>query len=398
MNIEELLEAYLDCRKNKRYTLGALAFEVNCEEELMALYRDVMSGTYSIRPSISFIVDHPVKREVFAADFRDRIIHHWLAGKLNRLFEKKFIYDSYACRKSKGTLFGVKRIKRFIARCSKGYTQDCYILRCDIRGFFMNIDRGLLCRMVDDFIVSNYGGADIDLVRKLTTMVIENDPIVGCHINSSYNKWDGLPADKSIFTNNGVPMPNGYLPASHKTAHNKGIPIGNLTSQLFANFYLNSFDHYMKHHQGEKYYGRYMDDFIIVHPSKEHLVKQIEVCRTYLKDQLKLQLHPHKIYLQHYSKGVRFLGVGIKHGALLTGQRTIKGAYRTIDHYNGMAQKRKLTKEQLVAFRQSLNSYWGLMVHHNSYKLRKKMANDISGWICNDVSYAGYRMIRLKKT
>ncbi|MCC8187976.1 MAG: RNA-directed DNA polymerase [Bacteroides sp.] len=273
MTFEEIMEAYMQCRKNKRYTREVLAFEVDCEQKLQQLYDELSSGSYQIGPSKVFIVEYPVRREVFAASFRDRILHHWLHMKLNPLFEREFIYDTYGCRTGKGTLFGIRRVKRFIASCSRSYTQDCYILRCDIRGFFMNIDRNILAGKLDAFIRSRYKGEDIEEVRRLTRQVVMVNPVEGCQVNSVRTKWDGLPRDKSIFTTNGYAMPNGFPSLFDEVNRQKGIPIGNLTSQLFANFYLNGLDHFVKHTLGLGYYGRYMDDFVMVHPDKEFLLK-----------------------------------------------------------------------------------------------------------------------------
>ncbi len=141
IEISEVFEAYFDCRKNKRNTANALAYEIDYENKLLQLHKEINDGTYKIGRSIAFIVNKPVKREIFAADFRDRVVHHLIINKLNHLFEKQFIYDSYSCRKGKGTLFGINRIDSFIRKCSKNYTRDCYILKLDIKGFFMHIDK-----------------------------------------------------------------------------------------------------------------------------------------------------------------------------------------------------------------------------------------------------------------
>lgn len=392
------MEAYMDCRKNKRYTREALSFEIDCERNLMELYRDLTGGTYRIGPSTVFVVTKPVKREVFAASFRDRIVQHWIILRLNPLFEKEFIYDSYACRKNKGTLFGVKRIRRFIARCSEGYTKDCYVLRCDIKGFFMNIDRSILLGIANRFVQDKYHGPDKKFIISLLSMIIMHDPTENCRVNSIPKLWDGLPPDKSIFTNNGMPMPNGFLPAAY--AHRKqpkGIPIGNLTSQIFANLYLNGMDHYIKHDLGEKYYGRYMDDFIVVHRSRERLLELTYIFRNYLADKLKLQLHPNKVTLMHYSKTVNFLGVGIKKGVLLTGKRTKAGLYNTLYHYNISAGKRDLNFDELEAFRQSMNSYLGLAVHYRSYTMRKDVFEKFSPALKRLAYGRNYSKVMLRK-
>ena len=140
VTLAELLGAYYSCRRNKRNTMNALSFEVDYESELMALRDEINSGCYVPGRSVAFVVDKPVQREIFAADFRDRVVHHLIINKLNPLFERAFIYDSYACRVGKGTLFGINRLDTFIRRCSQNYSRDCYVLKLDIRGFFMHIN------------------------------------------------------------------------------------------------------------------------------------------------------------------------------------------------------------------------------------------------------------------
>lgn len=410
IEFSQLMDAYMECRRHKRNSLAALAFEVDLEHNLVKLYDDIVSGAYRISPSVAFVVEKPVQREVFAADFRDRIVHHLLMQMLTPHLEQKFIFDSYACRKGRGTLFGIKRIKRFIAQCSAGYTKDCYILKCDISGFFMNIDRQKLWQMLEAFINKiDFGdrksvvsspqvqydlftlidepqttSALSDLVLRLTRQIVMHNPIEGCRINGSRERWDGLPDNKSLYGVNNRAMPNGYIGVNYnKECRAKGLPIGNLTSQWFGNFYMNSFDHYMKHTLGIRYYGRYVDDFVIVHSDKEFLKELIPKIESFLSGELNLTLHPRKRYLQHYSKGVSFLGVVIKQGALLTGVRTKTGAYRAIERWSRLSNIRLLTPDEMLKFRDSVNSYWGLMKHHDSYKLRKKMSIRFSTQICN---------------
>lgn len=134
--LEDLFEAYYECRRTKRRTANALAFELDFERELIRLWREINAGTYKIGRSIAFIVKYPVQREVFAADFRDRVVHHLIISKLNDLFEKEFHPDSYSCRSGKGTLYGVRRIQGKMEECSDGFAEDCYILKLDIRSFF----------------------------------------------------------------------------------------------------------------------------------------------------------------------------------------------------------------------------------------------------------------------
>jgi len=156
MQLDELFEAYYECRKNKRSTANALAFELAYESNLLALFEEIRSGTYRVGKSIAFIVNRPVKREIFAGDFRDRIVHHLIIRKLNPIFEKIFIHDSYSCREGKGTLFGVRRIDGFIRSATENYVRDAYILKLDIQGFFMNIDRGILLDRLSRIIDEKY--------------------------------------------------------------------------------------------------------------------------------------------------------------------------------------------------------------------------------------------------
>ena len=176
IELADLFEAYADCRKNKRNTMNALSFELDYEKELIALWQEINNGTYSPGRSIAFIINKPVKREIFAADFRDRIVHHLLINKLNPIFERLFIYDSYACRKGRGTHFGIQRLNRFIRQCSHNYTKDCYVLRLDIRGFFMAIDKQILWAKLCELITNQYQNPDKYIILSLCQKILSNNP------------------------------------------------------------------------------------------------------------------------------------------------------------------------------------------------------------------------------
>ncbi len=399
LNIDpgDLFEAYYQCRKNKRNTHNALAFEVDYEHKLLHLADEINNGTYQPGRSIAFIVNKPVKREIFAADFRDRVVHHWLISKLNPVFERIFITDSYACRTGKGTHFGIQQVYDFIKACSDNYTTDTYILKLDIAGFFMHINRRILFSRLKQFIIKNYQEEDKPLVLEICEKLVFNNPAENCIIhpvgylackklNDKKQKlsngvkgkrkdWDGLPNNKSLF----------HSPAGC------GLPIGNLTSQVFANFYLNPFDHFIKTTLNIRYYGRYVDDFVIVHPNKEFLKSLIPKIRDYLRDELHLQLHPNKIYLQHFSKGVKFLGVIIKPHHIYISHRTKGNFYQAIQKQNKIARDHKPTKEEQAAFLSSMNSYLGILKHYKTYNLRKRMIRKhLSGWWENIFYAKGY--------
>ncbi len=221
----------------------------------------------------------------------------------------------------------------------------------------MHIDRSILYAGLKEFITQKYNGDDKIKLLELVKINVFNDPTDNCIKKSSAKKWKGLPQSKSLFHS-----PSG-----------SGLPIGNLTSQIFANFYMDKFDHFIKHNLGIKYYGRYVDDFVIVHEDKEYLKRLIGIIKIFLKVELRLDIHPKKIYLQHYTKGVSFLGTFIKPNRIYIGKRTKGNFYKAILRQNEITKKYKPTIEEQVKFQSSMNSYLGIMKHYNTYKLRKKM-------------------------
>lgn len=268
--LEDLFGAYHDARKNKRGTINQLRFEMEQEHHLYELCEQIHKREYVPLPSVAFIVFKPVQREVFAADFRDRVVHHLFFNYVNPLFETTYINDSYSCRKGKGTHYGVKRLDHHIRSCSGNYTRPCYLLKLDIRGYFMSISRSILFEQVQSTLLKYANRKDskgvkwkermdYDLVLYLARAIIFNDPVENFILKGSKPDWDGLPAGKSLFHS-----PPGY-----------GLPIGNLTSQLFSNIYLTPFDNYIKRELGFTHYGRYVDDFFIVHTDKGVLKETI---------------------------------------------------------------------------------------------------------------------------
>jgi len=379
----ELFKAYFDARKNKRNTINQLAFEQNLESNVFSLADKIISGLYSPRPSICFIVNQPVKREIFAADFRDRVVHHYIYNHLSPLFEKVFINDCYSCRKGKGTHYGIKRIDHFIRSCSKNYSRDCHILKLDIKGYFMSINRNILYEKV---ILYNSTKIDFDiqLVTTLIKQTIFNDPTQNCKVKGLKKDWSGLPKSKSLFY----------------AKHNCGLPIGNLTSQLFGNVYLNEFDHWVKKFLGIKYYGRYVDDFILIHEDKSYLQSLIEPIATYLDNELNLQLHPNKIYLQHYSKGVKYLGAVIKPHRIYIANRTKGQFYESIRRQNQVIRTSSLDIELKQKFISSINSYLGITRHYRTYKIRRGMILEIMDkqWWKHAYFFGGFLKARLNKS
>lgn len=374
--LTDLFQAYFDTRKNKRNTLNALAFERHFETNIFALYEEILKRSYEPGPSICFIVNKPVKREIFAADFRDRVIHHFIFNSISPVFEKTFINDSYSCRKGKGTHYGIRRIDRFIRSCSENYTKDCYILKLDIKGYFMAMNRKLIFEKVKSVLMDKIHKIDFDLllILYLIEKTIFNDPTKNCIIKGKRSDWTGLPVNKSLF----------------HVKSNCGLPIGNLTSQLFGNIYLNDFDHFVKRDLKIRYYGRYVDDFILVHREKEYLKSLIPLVKEYLSGYLLLELHPNKIYLQHYSKGVKYLGAVIKPHRIYIANRTRGNFYEAIENKNQIARDHKPTREEQEKFLSSMDSYLGIMKHYKTYNMRKQMIfRNLSVWWWNYTYLSG---------
>ena len=381
--LEDLFTAYYDARRNKRNTANQLKFELRMEDNLLRLYHQLEERTYKVGRSVAFIIDVPVKREVFAAGFADRVIHHLYFNYVNEIFERTFIEDSYSCRKGKGTSCGIERLDHHIRSCSANYTRDCHILKLDLSGYFMGIDRqtlydkvvGILHKFADR---KNRQGVrfsealDYDLLLYLTREIVFHDPISNCFIRGDMSEWDGLPQDKSLF----------YSPKGC------GLPIGNLTSQLFSNIYLNDFDQFVKRVLKGKHYGRYVDDFYLVHPSIRFLNEKKEQIREYLKESLGVKLHPKKIYLQHVKRGVPFLGSVIKKHRIYLARRTASNFKKAL------AKGERYYKDHPLRLVQVMNSYLGFMIHSKSFELRKRIVEK-NGWIFKygwvDVRYRKFR-------
>ena len=385
--VQDLFQAYFDTRKNKRNTINALQFEWQFEQKVLTLANEIWSRSYRVNRSICFINHKPVQREIFAADFRDRIVHHFIYNYLRPLFEPGFIKDSYSCQVGKGTHFGVTQVQSFLRKATQNYTKDAWVLKLDILGYFMHIDRRILYRLVRKKLDAYHLAHSIwwyELVVFLLEEIIFNDPTQNCVIRGSRKDWTGLPKSKSLF----------HAPIG------KGFPIGNLTSQFFSNIYLNGFDHYVKEDLGIKYYGRYVDDFVLIHPDQAYLKGLHQKIALYLWHHLELTLHPKKFYFQHYSKGVSFLGTYIKPYRTYIGQRTKGNFYRTIQLWNQQikATNGKLKEPELYQFICTMNAYLGTLRHHKTYRLRKKLLFTLRPEFFNYVYISGgYRKLVPKK-
>ena len=371
----DLFRAYEDTKRNKGKTANALDFADGYEEKLFRLYREIIAREYKVGKSICFIVDKPVKREIFAADFRDRIVHHLIFNYINPIFEKHFIEDSYSCRVGKGTSYGIKRVDHFIRSCSENYQKDCWILKLDIKGYFMAMDRNILYKKIEQKLkVIKNPNFDVDLILYLIHEVVYNDPTKNCRIKGERNGWIGLPKSKSLFF----------------AGTGKGFPIGNLTSQLFGNIYLDGFDHFVREELGVKNYGRYVDDMVFVHSDKEFLKSVISKVGNCLQKKLEIELHPKKIYLQNFKKGVSFLGTFIKPWRIYIGRRTKSNFYEKAEMWNENAIKNGGFSDNVEVdkFVACVNSYLGIMKHYDTYRLRKKIVRSLGEEIFRSIVFS----------
>lgn len=352
--------SYLQARKNKRNTHNQLRFEMYQEQGLMQLATDIYERKYKPGFSIAFIIHKPVMREIFAADFTDRIVHHLLYRCIYPIIDRKFINDTYSCRVGKGTRYGINRVKHFVRSCSENYSKQTFILKLDVQAYFMNMQHAIIYDSVVALLPEqklNLLGISKETVLYLLRATIFNDVTENCRIKGSRNDWDGLPTSKSLF---------------HYAART-GLPIGNLTSQVFGNVYLNDFDHFVKHNLKIKHYGRYVDDMVFVHNNKDYLREIIPRLQSEL-DKVGLALHPNKIVLAGADEGIPFLGQIIKPYRNYISNRTKHNFYLAIQQINQiMAVVPQFSWQQLCEIRATLNSYLGIMVHANSFNLRKAM-------------------------
>ena len=359
--LENLYKAYFEARKNKRFTKEQLKFEANYEHYLHELYEQIISKTYKVKPCKAFVIEKPVYREVFAPQFIDRVVHHFIVLYINPQVEQVLIEDCYSCRKNKGTLYGIERAKKNMRSVTQNYAKEAYILKLDISGYFMNMNTTILhkqilkLQLVENTACSSF---EKEVLHYLINEVIFTNPIHQCQINGNKELWKFIPNTKSLF----------------HSPHGCGLPIGNLTSQIFGNIYLNDFDHWVKTDLGIKYYGRYVDDMYFMHNDKDFLKQCI------LKVQEKMQtygmlIHPKKIYLQHYTKGLEFLGRYIKPYRSYISNRTKNNFVKLIEKINKtiVLEPKELTENGVLHyFLCRINSYWGLFIKANSYSFLKK--------------------------
>lgn len=395
LDIEEKegwIDAYFDCIRNKLSAKQCNEYRIDYEEDLWKLVWEVHSRTYRPSEAFCFIVTRPKRREIFAAAFRDRIVQHWIMLRLEPLIERRFRLQgefSFNSRKGYGCLRAIQVARMHIERISERYTKEAWVAKVDISGFFMSIDKDVMLERLLPFIRSEYQGKDIDTLLWLTEVTIRHLPQEQCERRSPLSMWNDLPANKSLFS-----MPP-----------NKGLPIGNITSQQLSNFYLSFFDEFLDEQcrYNNAAFVRFVDDVLIVASDKRFIVELRAKAQQWLKKHLKLRLHPDKFYLQEARKGVAFVGSVLKPGRTYTSNRTMGNmavCVRTADRLCRRIVEEGATLESLRELRhlvQSLNSYMGYCVHNYTYNRRKEIFSGANYfWKCCNIQQR-FSVVKVKK-
>lgn len=310
---ENLFNSWTNFKHDKRKRLDVQEFEINLEENIFKLRRELKTGIYKHGPYKPFYIHDPKQRLIHKATVRDRVVHHAIYSILNPIFEPTFIANSFSCRVGKGTHKGVKVLERMLVQVSWNNTRNCFALKCDIKRFFDSINHKVLLAILNRRIKDR-------LALNLLGQIVE-----------SYSSEN-----------------------FHTHRESKGFPIGNLTSQLFANIYMNKFDYFIKHKLKVKNYLRYTDDFVFVGENKDCLERLIEPINKFLKEELKLSLHPHKVSIRKYKQGIDFLGYVILPHHIVVRTKTKRRILRKLNKGN-------------------LTSYLGVLYHSNSYELAKEL-------------------------
>ena len=312
ISIDNLLSAWQEFLRGKRNKKDVQEFQSNLMDNILSLNADLSNHTYKHGSYQEFKINDPKPRIIHKATVRDRLLHHAVYRKLYPFFDKTFIADSFSCRINKGTHRAINKFKDFAYIVSKNNTKTCWILKCDIKKFFHSINQQILLEILQRY--------------------IQNENIISL-------------LKEIIFSFNSGTTGNG-------------LPLGNLTSQLFANVYMNEFDQFMKHKLKVKYYIRYADDFIILSENRIYLKNLISKTAEFLEQELRLGLHQDKIYIKTLYSGIDFLGwVNFFDHRIL----------RTVT-------KKRMFKKLLNYQKQgSLESYLGLINHGNSHKIKERL-------------------------
>ena len=331
--LESIFQAWDEFIKDKKKKQDVVEFTRHLEDNLFALYTSLLEKTYQHGGYKSFYVRDPKVRHISKAIVRDRVTHHLVSNVLEKVFDPTFYAHSYSCRKNKGTHKGVLSFSNQLRKLSKNNTSPAYVLKCDIKKFFASVDHAVL-------------------LDKLQKKIKDEDFL-----------W----LLREIVTSFRV-----------EPSEAKGMPIGNLTSQFFANIYLDPFDKFIKNTVKAPYYIRYADDFALMADNKEYLEDLLPKIEKFLKDELNLSLHPNKVSIRDYYLGIDFLGYIVFPHFILPRTKTKKRILRKIRKKIVLFKENKVSAETL---QQSLQSYLGYLSHADSFKFSQNLKNQVLFWL-----------------
>lgn len=330
-SVENLLEAWREFLSGKREKRDVQKFSLCLMDNIFALHRDLVDGVYRHGGYHAFNISDPKPRSIHKATVRDRLVHHAIYRVLYPFFDRTFIADSYSCRFEKGTHKALNRFRSLFYRVSRNNTRTCWVLKCDIKKFFASIDHVIL----EDVLVRRIADPS---VLSLLSCVIESFSSTRSTAMTRHSAGIDLPS------------PLGF--------RGVGLPLGNLTSQLFANIYMNEFDQFVKHMLCAKHYIRYADDFVILSENREWLEQLVPKIAAFLADKLKLQLHPDKVFIKTFASGIDFLG-----WVHFPDHRVLRTT----------TKRRMLKRIRESSTEATLNSYLGLVWHGNAQKLATEL-------------------------
>lgn len=313
VTLDDIYKAYEDCRRKKKNKRGTKTFAQNALFHCLNLVEEINERKYKLRPSECFVVEYPKPREVFCAAFRDRVVQHFVYNELNPVIERLLIQDTCSCRIGKGTDYAIKRIVRKLRQESENYSISVWSMKLDLSGFFMSINRQWLCSLILEVVQVHYHGKYKSTLLYLVPIIITSDFTKNAKRLVPIEKWNLIPKHKSLF------------------GSTTGLPIGNITSQLFANYALSSIDHYIKSRHSA--YARYVDDMKIIDKSKEKLIETRDNVEVMLRNQ-GMSLNKKKSIIQRSEYGISFLGVVVKPYYAVLGKQRINRMYKCKHEYS----------------------------------------------------------------
>lgn len=347
LTVSALFQAYYDCRITKRNSASALRFEERLERNLMDLYYELLDGSYWPGQSIVFVVEYPKIREVWAADFRDRIVHHLLYNHISDRFHRRFIFDSYACIPNKGTHRAVERMEHFARSVTHNFATPGFVLKMDVANFFVSINRQILDSLMTPYIPEPWWLA-------LNRTVLHRDPVPDAQIAARPEMLRKVPAHKSLF---------------NAPAHT-GLAIGSLNSQFSANIILNVVDQHAKHAMKLRHYVRYVDDITVFGLDAKALALIPAQVDSVMQSHLKIKLHPNKTSINRIEHGFDALGYVIRPHARYLRRSTVRNGFNKVA---GLCRSGASVNQ----VRQTAHSYFGIFSHASAWKQQGKLAQTL---------------------